>query len=115
MRVAVHFSDDHPLAQGDGPHVAAYKLGRIEDGVHNAPVGHPEVPLDEFLANLVSQAREEYPDAQVVVERLVDNGDETSSWIPADEFDPEVHQPVGAGAQLARDLTAEQTASSGEA
>jgi hypothetical protein len=105
MRVAVHFPDDHPLAQ-DGAAVVAYRLGRVEDGVHNAPVGHDPVPLDEFLTRLVRDAREEFPDADVVIERLIDNGDGTSGWIPAEEFDPEEHTPVGAGVTVEREANA---------
>lgn len=103
MRIAVHFPDGHPLAP-EGPAVAAYKLGRIEDGVHNAPVGHAAVPLHEFLIGLLKEAQAEYPECEVKIERLIDNGDETSRWISADEFDPEKHTPVGAGASIAREI-----------
>lgn len=116
MRVAVHFAEDHPLAQDDGPAVVAYRLGRIEDGVHNAPAGHDPVALDEFLARLTRQARDEYPNHLVTqdesvgnrisIEVLVDNGDGTSRWINADHFDPEQHTRAGAGRQVQRDVSA---------
>jgi hypothetical protein len=107
----VHFPPEHALnAAGEEPAVVAYKLGRIEDGVHNAPVGHEPVALDEFVNGLVAQAQAEYPDATIAVERLVDNGDGTSRWIPADQFDPEQHTPVGPGNQVARDVTTDLSA-----
>lgn len=105
MRIAVHFPAEHPESGGEEA-VVAYRLGRIEDGVHNAPVGHDEVPLDEYLTRLVKQAQAEYPDCEVVIERLVDNGDDTSRWIPATEFDPEEHQPVGPGRNVQHDIGA---------
>ena len=111
MRVAVHFPAEHPLSGGEDS-VAAFRLGRIEDGVHNAPVGHAPVPLDEFVTRLVKQAQEEYPDADVVVERLIDNGDETSSWIPAEDFDPDEHTPVGSGQTVQREVTGSLSATS---
>lgn len=114
MRVAVHFPAGHELAPGeDGQEsqgaVVAYRLGRIEDGVHNAPVGHEPVSLEEFVQRLVAQAQEEYPDAEVVVERLVANEDGTARWISASEFDPEQHRPVAAGQTIVREVTADLT------
>lgn len=99
MRVAVLLPPDHPEHGGgtDGPATVAYNLGRIEDGVHNAPLGHDPVPLDDFVQGMVERAKADYPDAEVRVERLVDNGDGTSSWVPADEFDPETHTAQGPG------------------
>lgn len=113
MRVAVHFTADHPLSGGEES-VAAYRLGRIEDGVHNAPLGFDPVALEDYVANAVKAAQDEFPGASVVVERLVDNGDGTSSWIPADEFDPEEHTPVGAGAHVEREISASLHASGGD-
>lgn len=126
MRIAVHFAAGHELARGDGPGlepsdapaIAAYKLGRIEDGVHNAPVGHPAVPLDDFLKGLLAEAQAEYPEHKISqdpkvanrisIERLVQSADdpEQGEWIPADTFDPEVHVPVGAGVTIEREVTA---------
>lgn len=104
----MHFLDGHPLAQAGGRAVVAYRLGRIEDGVHNTLVHTGEtIPLDEFLAAMVASARAEYPDAIVQIERLVDLGDGTGAWIPAEKFDPAVHRPVGAGASIAREVAAD--------
>jgi hypothetical protein len=98
MRVAVHFPDGA---------VAAFRLGRIEEGVHNAPVGHDPVPLEDFLARLVQQAQAEFPECQVVLERLVHSDvDGESEWIPADEFDPAEHSPVGAGVTQGAEIAA---------
>lgn len=99
MRVAVHIPPDHPEHGGgvEGNAVIAYRLGRIEDGVHNAPIGYDLVPFDEFVQGLFAKAQAEYPDCEVRVERLIDNGDNTSTWISAEEFDPELHTPQGAG------------------
>ena len=96
MRVAVHLPDDHPHGGG----VVAYKLGRIRDGVDNHVLHTGEtVPLDEFVAGLVKQAHEEYPEdgVEVRVERLVDNGDGTMSWVDAEDFDPDEHAEAGEG------------------
>lgn len=99
MRVAVHLPPDHPEHGGgvEGSAVIAYRLGRIEEGVHNAPIGHEPVPISDFVVALFKQAQAEYPGAEVRLERLVDNGDGTSSWVDAQEFDPEVHTPQGPG------------------
>lgn len=106
MRVAVHFPADHPLSPGEAS-VAAYRLGRIEDGVHNAPLGYDPIPLDQYLANVVKAAKAEYPDADVVIERLVeDGGPEQGKWIPAEEFDAGKHTPVGAGQHVEREVSA---------
>lgn len=102
MRVAVILPKGHELGAEKHEVTFAYKLGRIEDGVHNAPVGHEPVELDEYLTGLVAQAQEEYPDSRVEIQRLVQKGDEDAEWIPADEFDPEKHLPVGAGRTVAR-------------
>lgn len=126
MRVAVHFAAGHPLARGDGPDlephdgpaVVAYKLGRIEDGVHNAPIGHEQIPLEDFIRALLKQAQAEYPhhlvtqdetvENRISVERLVRDGDE-GRWIPADQFDPERHEAVGPGQQITRELGVTQS------
>ena len=110
MRVAVHFPAGHPLAP-DGA-VVAYKLGRIRDGIDNHIIHTGEtVPLDEFVTGLVGQAQAEYPDAEIKVERLVDNGDETSSWVPAEEFEPAQAAPPGEA--HAADFTAQANSEAG--
>lgn len=77
MRVAVH--------QDDGT-VFAYKLGRIVDGQHNHNLVTGEItPIQNIIDGLVEQAKKEFPDSEVVVERLHDNGDETSEWRSVDE------------------------------
>lgn len=95
MRVAVQCPDDHPVSPGA---VFAFRLGRIEDGVHNHVLHTGEtVPLQDFVAGLVGLAKEEFPGHTVRIERLVDSGDGTSRWVPADEFDPEQHTPAPPG------------------
>lgn len=74
MRVAVHTEDA----------VFAYKLGDIIEGHHNLNVVTGEqTPISQLLAGLSTQAQIEYPDAKVVVEKLVDG-----TWIPVDEPTP---------------------------
>jgi len=69
MRVAVHFPDGS---------VAAYRLGRIVEGEHNVRLDTGETtPIAEFLGNLIDRAKAEYPEAEVLVERLVHDGEET--------------------------------------
>lgn len=120
MRVAVRCPDDHPVSPGA---VFAYRLGRIEDGVHNAPPGHEPLPLEEFLAALVDQAVAEYElesrrlgcgPHEVRVDRLVRHSrdQERSRWIPAAEFDPDKHEALGAGVTLSREFTVRQDARS---
>lgn len=123
MRVAVYLPKGHPEAGVDPesgqpveePREFAYRLGRIEEGVHNAPIGHPEIPFEEFVNGLAEQARQEYPDARVVIEKMIDNGDRTAAWIAAEEFDPEKHTPMGAGNIKATEIhvTNEQDAPQG--
>lgn len=99
MRVAVHIPEGHPEHGGgvEGDAVVTFRIGRIVEGEHNAPPGFEPIPLDRYVQNLVADAEREYPGCRVVVERLIDNGDDTASWIPASEFDPERHTPQGAG------------------
>lgn len=123
MRVAVYLHPDHPHAGVDAegnraeePVVLAFRLGRIEEGVHNAPIGHPAIPLDDFVKGLVAEARAEYPDAMDVrVERLIDNGDGTGRWIPDDEYNPDAHTAVGPGNIKSTEVhvTSEQSAGGG--
>lgn len=118
----MHFAPDHALSGGEQA-VAAYRLGRIEDGIHNAPVGHEAVPLEDYLQRMLELAAAEYPGHEITqdesvanriaIERLVDNGDGTSRWINADQFDPEQHTPAGAGRQVQRDVTANLAAQGG--
>lgn len=112
MRIAVYYPAGHPAVgvypeghpqagQPAEPTAFAYRLGRIEDGVHNHVLHTGEtIPLQEFVGGLVAQAKAEHPDAQVVVERLVDNGDETSRWIAADQLSAE-HTPAPPGGAAA--------------
>lgn len=116
MRVAVYLPLDHPEHGGESekPVAVAYRLGRIEPGVHNAPLGHPEIPFEEFVLGLVEQAKAEYPDAQVELERLVDKGDGTAEWIPSREFDPNLHTPQGAGNVRSGEFTATSEQQAGD-
>lgn len=113
MRVAVHLKADDPQSGGEDT-VVAYRLGRVEDGVHNQPAGFEPIALEDYVSQLVDAAKAEYPDAEVVVERLVDNGDDTSRWIPAEEFDPEQHTPAGAGKSVHREVAAHGRARHGK-
>jgi hypothetical protein len=107
-RIAVYLPSGH-AEHGDPdnpePALTVYRLGRIEEGVHNAPAGFAPIPYGEFVERLLEDAKREYPDAQVRVERIVDNGDGTSSWIPADEFDPAVHKSTIAGQSRQAEVT----------
>jgi hypothetical protein len=116
MRVAVHIPPDHPAHGGgvQGPAVCAYRLGRIRDGIDNFYVHSGEtIPLDEFVSGLVEQAKAEFPEpgVEVKVERLIDNGDGTASWIDAEDFDADEHTPAGAGEGKAAEINVQAEAS----
>lgn len=111
MRIAVTCPDDHSVSPGA---TFAYALGRIEEGVHNAPIGHAPVPFADFVARLLAEARAEFPGAVVRLERMVDNGDGTSSWIDAEEFDPAVHRSTVAGAPKATEIVAANVQTTGD-
>lgn len=83
MRVAVTCPVDHPVSPGSK---FAYRLGRIEDGVHNVLAHADErVPIDEFIAALVEKARAEFPGHDVAVERLVQKSDsDEAEWVPVE-------------------------------
>lgn len=108
-RVAVYVPPSHPAHGGgvEGEAVCAFRLGGIEDGVHNAAPGHAPVPFDEFIDSLVEQAGREFPEegVRVVVEVLVDNGDDTASWVAEEEFDPEEHKMTSGGVRKERLIT----------
>lgn len=113
MRVTVVCPDDHPVSPGAE---FAFRLGRVEDGIHNHLLHTGEtIPMDEFLGALVEQARQEYPDHEVRVDVLVQNDKDptTSHWVTSDEYDPEVHARVGAGAIREREFTIQQMADTG--
>lgn len=106
MRVAVHLPEGHPHGSG----VVAYKLGRIRDGVDNHVIHTGETtPIEEFVAGLVEQAKRDYPEegVQVKVERLVDNGDDTMSWVDAEQFDPDEHEPAAEGESKSAEINVE--------
>lgn len=103
MRVAVI----HP----DGA-VSAYKLGRIEDGIHNADFLGNTTPMPEFIDKLVKMAKKEFPGCEVQVQRMVmveEDGVDESEWIHADDFDEEVHTPTRAGNSVVPDELAAST------
>jgi hypothetical protein len=113
MRVAVTLPAEHPESGGEEATIA-YRLGRIEDGVHNLIVHTGEiVPLEEFLAGLIKQAEAEYPTAKVEVQRLIKDGEDAGKWIAAEAFDPEKHEPVGSGVQIAHAVEAPTRSRSG--
>lgn len=122
MRVAVHLPSGHPEhGDPDNPEtvVVAYRLGRIREGIDNLILHTGElVPLDKFVAGLITQARAEFPAAEVKLERLVQKADkpDEGEWIPAESFNPDQHTPVGAGASTSKDLhvVAEQTTGGAE-
>lgn len=91
MRVAVH--------EPNGS-VFAYKVGDVIDGHHNQDLLTGKItPIDEVLQGLAEQAQEEYPDAKVVIEKLVPkaasndaesaDGDDESEWQSVEEDAPE--------------------------
>lgn len=96
MRVAVH----HPArtnAEGVAvpESVSAYRLGRIDDFVN--PITGETTSKEDVAAKLLADAQAEFPDCQVVLERLVcnndgtpENGGGTSTWVH--------HEQVPAGA-----------------
>jgi hypothetical protein len=74
MRVALYFPDGA---------VASYKLGRIVDGAHTTDILTGQTTSVQELAEaLAEQAKAEYPQCQVKIEKWVDNGDETSQFVP---------------------------------
>lgn len=98
MRVAIHFKDGS---------VAAYKLGRVEDGVHNSDILTGAVePLDGFVDRLMKMAQDEFAGdpsvEEIVLEKMVmdDVVGDTSTWIPVEEYDPDVHTPTRPGNQV---------------
>lgn len=116
MRVAVYLPKDHPAVgvypeghpqagQPAEPTPFAYRLGRIEDGVHNHILHTGEtIPIEEFVGGLVKLAREEYEGAVVTVERLVqveppseEHPAGQAQWVPADAFNPDEHTPAPPG------------------
>jgi hypothetical protein len=79
MRVAIHFEDGS---------VAAYKLGRIVDGTHTDDLLTGKVtPITDIADALAEQAKAEYPEAEIVIERFKDNGNGTGSWVSVDKVD----------------------------
>ena len=102
MRVAVTNAD------GD---THAFRVGRIE-GFTNLLTGETASP-EEVAAALVVQAEEENPDCTVTIQRLVQNGDGSSTWHDEDKVpDGAVFTPEGN--TVANELTVEQTASTEE-
>lgn len=73
MRVAVH----HPGRVEDGetipPSVFAFRVGRITD--HVDVLTGETTPKEQVAAQLLEQAKAEFPDCEVVLEVLVHNGD----------------------------------------
>jgi hypothetical protein len=105
MRVAVVCPPDDPV--NPGAHFA-FRLGRVEDGVHNHLLHTGEtIPMDDFMAGLVEQAKAEFPNAEVRVEVLVeDGGPEKGKWVTEDEYDPDQHVRVGRGQIRSAEFTA---------
>lgn len=114
MRVAVYLPPDHPAHGGgvEGPAVSAYRLGRIRDGVDNFYVHSGQtIPIDQFVAGLIAQAQAEFPTAEVKLERLVDNGDGTGTWVPDEQYDPALHTPAPSGESTATEINVQAKAS----
>lgn len=111
MRVAVH----HPERVEDGEKipasVTAFRIGRIEDLVN--PLTGETTPQEKVAEIFLAAAEEEFPDCEVVLERLVHNGDApgedpfgaggTSSWVKHDEVAEGARSPDGTviGVELA--------------
>lgn len=107
MRVAVL----HPeRTEPDGTVVpvstAAFRIGRIEDYVN--PLTGETTPAAEVAEQLLQQAKDEFPDAEMSIEHLVDNGDGTSRWVHEDHVEEGMVKP-GGGVVAAKDISAEQT------
>lgn len=122
MRVAVRHPartepDGTPVAESVSP----YHMGRIEDFVN--PVTGETTPKDEVAKLLLGQAKAEFPDCEVYLERLVHNGDAegedphgeggTSTWVHHEEVPEGAHSPKG-GVIAARELTTEQSQEAGQ-
>jgi hypothetical protein len=116
MRVAIH----HPEStQPDGTvipaAVSAFRLGRIDDFVN--PITGETTPKDEIVAVFLAAAKAEYPDCEIVLERLVHNGDAegedphgeggTSEWVHHEQVPPDSISPKG-GVIAAPELIIEQ-------
>lgn len=81
MRVAVEHKDGS---------VSAYRFGRVIEGHHNLNVLTGEQhPVEDVLNALADQARREFPEAKVRIQKLVDNGDDTSTWVDVDNAEAE--------------------------
>jgi hypothetical protein len=94
MRVAVR----HPgRTEEDGTTVpesfSAYRVGRIDD--HVDLLTGETTSADEVAEILVEQAKAEYPDCEVAIQRLIDNGDGTSKWVNAEEVPEGATSPDG--------------------
>jgi hypothetical protein len=107
MRVAVvHPAHTQTLDDGstvEAPEsISAFRQGRIEDFVN--PLTGETTPRDKVAEVLLAAAKEEFPDCEVKLQYLHDNGDGTSTW----KDEPPV-EPMPAGEQHEQVLTAEQS------
>lgn len=84
MRVAVHHPDSS---------ISAFRLGRIEDFTN--PITAETTPKEQVAAKLLADAQAEYPDCEIVLERLVDNGDGTSTWVHHEQVPDGALSPGG--------------------
>jgi hypothetical protein len=113
MRVAVH----HPEREEDGEtvpaSVSAFRLGRLtpETGINHFTGDH--LSVEQQAEALLKQAKAEFPDCEIVLERLIDNGDETSSWVRVEDVPEGAVSPDGT--TIARELVAEQGSDAGGA
>lgn len=108
MRVAIH----HPEHKEDGEmvpgSVSAFRTGRIED--HVDLLTGQTTPRERVAEILAEQAKLEFPDCEIMIEHLHDNGDGTSTW--KDHAPGEDEEAVPAGETHEAELSTEQPQSS---
>lgn len=105
MRIAIHHPARTEGEQEIPASVSAFRLGRVLDFVN--PMTGETTSAPDVAAALLEQAKTEYPDCEVVLERLVDNGDGTSSWLHENEV-PEGSKSPDGKVVPAPDLVASQ-------
>jgi hypothetical protein len=112
MRVAVHHPERKEGEETIPASVSAFRLGRITDLVD--PLSGETTPAEQVVEKLSEEAAREFPDCEIVVERLVDNGDETSSWVRVEDVPEGATSPDGTTIQ-GPELVAEQPQAAGGA
>lgn len=110
MRVVVHHP---PRTEPDGMEVpaskSAYRLGRIVD--HVDLLTGETTPREKVAEILLQQAKEEYPDCEVLIEHLhvVDRHPETNEEIAHEWRDHPPEAPAATGAAHEQELATVQS------